>query len=65
LKTIEFTIENGQVTIETSGFTGAACEAATKAFEEALGGNIGDKTRKREYYAKAAAPRIQTGNSPK
>ena len=53
-KTIVFTISGGAVEIESSGFTGNSCEAATKAFEEALGGEISGKTKKAEYYQKAA-----------
>ena len=48
-KTIVFIIGDGKVTIEANGFTGAACEAATKAFEQALGGEITGKKRKPEF----------------
>jgi len=54
-KTVVFTISGGKVEIESSGFTGNACEAATKAFETALGGEITNKTKKAEYYQKTAA----------
>jgi hypothetical protein len=49
-KTITFIIADGKVTLEASGFTGPACEAATKAFEQALGGEVTSKTRKPEYH---------------
>ena len=50
-QTISFTIdEGGQVTIETSGFKGPACEAATKAFREALGGTVISDIKKPEFY---------------
>jgi Protein of unknown function (DUF2997) len=50
-KIIVFTIEDsGSVAIETSGFKGKACEAATKAFEEALGGSVTGKSKKPEYF---------------
>lgn len=49
-KTVTFVIGDGDVTIEASGFTGGACEVATKAFEEVLGGNVTKKTRKAEAY---------------
>lgn len=52
-KRIVFTVENGQVTLETTGFTGPACEAATKAFEEALGGKITEKKRTADYHRSA------------
>ncbi len=40
---------DGTVTIEPTGFTGPACEAATKAIEEALG-EVVDRKKKPEYY---------------
>jgi hypothetical protein len=49
-KTITFTIEDGEVTSEAHGFTGKACEAATKFFTDALGGKTTKKTFKPEYY---------------
>lgn len=48
-KTITFIIRDGKVTIEATGYVGSACEAATKAFEEALGGEITGKKRKPEF----------------
>lgn len=55
MKTITFIIGDGNVEIETKGFKGSACEAATKAFEEVLGGEITAKKRKTEYYQAASA----------
>ena len=52
-KQIVFIIDNGTVEIEASGFTGGACEAATKAFEEVLGGNVTNKKRTADYYKTA------------
>lgn len=40
--------EEGNAKIEAFGFTGPACDAATKFVEEALGGKV-SKTRKKEY----------------
>lgn len=59
-KQIVFTIEKGEVTLETSGFTGSACEAATKAFEEALGGKISEKKHTAEYHRQNPV-RLQQG----
>lgn len=46
---IEFTIKGGKVSIDAIGFTGTACEAATKRAEELLGGEI-HREHKPEYY---------------
>lgn len=43
--------EEGQAKIEAFGFTGTACEAATKFIEEALG-KVDSRTKKKEYNAK-------------
>lgn len=50
MKTVTFVISDGKVEIEAAGFTGGACDAATKAFEEVLGGNVENKKRKAEYH---------------
>lgn len=52
-KSVTFIIDNGKVEIEATGFTGGACDAATKAFEEVLGGNVAAKRRTQEYYKTA------------
>ncbi len=50
-KRIKVTIEaDGTPTIETSGFVGAECEAATKALEESLGARVSN-VRTREFNA--------------
>jgi len=49
-KSVTFIIDNGKVEIEASGFTGGACDAATKAFEEVLGGGVTGKKRKQEFH---------------
>ena len=49
-QSIVFTIAHGKVTIEANNFTGPACEAATKAFEQALGGKVTEKTFKPEFH---------------
>jgi hypothetical protein len=47
---------NGQVTIEAVGFKGKSCDAATAAFEDALG-TVSDKKKKPEYHNDA----LETG----
>ena len=50
MKTAIITIAtDGTLTIETVGFKGSSCEAATKALEEALGKTSNPK-RKPEFY---------------
>ncbi len=49
-KEIIFIIDGGQVEVSTTGFKGAACEAATKAFEDVLGGAITGKKRTADYH---------------
>ncbi len=45
-------IKDGQVKLETFGFAGEACEAATKRAEVALGRRVANE-RKSEYYEAA------------
>lgn len=61
-KQVIFTIEGGEVKIEASGFKGGACDAATKAFEEILGGP-GEKKRKSEYYEKPDQIHLNAGGA--
>ncbi len=60
MKQVTFIISDGQVEIKAEGFKGSACDAATKAFEEVLGGNVKGKTRTADYY-KTEAARLTTG----
>ena len=39
----------GEIIVETEGFQGKGCEAATKAIEEALGKNTG-RVRKPDFW---------------
>jgi hypothetical protein len=49
-KTIEVTISaTGEISIEALNFTGADCEKATKALENALGVSV-KQTKKPEYF---------------
>ena len=62
MKTI--TIEclpDGGVKIETTGFVGTSCEAATKEIEKALG-LVKTKTKKPAYYAKRVGSQGVGGN---
>ncbi len=59
-KEVTFIIADGEVKIEASGFTGGACDAATKAFEEVLGGSVKTKARKAEFY-KTAPVQLKQG----
>lgn len=52
-KTVTFIIDEGKVEIEATGFTGGACDAATKAFEEVLGGSVSGKKRTADYHKTA------------
>jgi hypothetical protein len=63
-KEIIFIIGDGQVELEAKGFKGGACEAATKAFEDVLGGPINNKKRKAEFYDKSPEVRINAGAKP-
>ena len=60
-KEIIFVISNGQVELEAKGFKGGACEAATKAFEDVLGGKISNKKHKAEFYDKSPVVQLKTG----
>lgn len=55
MKTIKIHIQkDGSVKIETNGFTGQACEDATKALEKALGA-ADNRKHTDEYYAQNTA----------
>ena len=60
-KEIVFVIGGGQVELEAKGFKGGACEAATKAFEDVLGGKISNKKHKAEFYEKSPVVHLNTG----
>ena len=49
-KSIEVVVNpKGEVKVETKGFTGASCRAASQAFEEALGIKAAERTTA-EFY---------------
>ena len=43
-------LPDGTVSIEAAGFRGNACEKATKAIEEALGGKVQQRKKKPEFW---------------
>jgi len=54
-KSIKITIDkDGNISVETSGFTGDACNQATAGFEALLGGEI-DKQFTEEFFQDADA----------
>ena len=62
MPSIKFTIHNGVVQIKAMGFKGGACDAATKVFEEVLGGDVSGKTRTSEFYEEEVGePKIKVG----
>ncbi len=61
MKSVTFIIGDGQVEMEAHGFKGGACEAATKAFEEVLGGNVTGKKLKADFYAKEPQQHLKVG----
>lgn len=64
MKKVVFTIGDGKVEIEASGFKGGACDAATKGFEEVLGG-AGTKTRKAEFHEQDKPNQLHVGGKAK
>ena len=61
-KTIEITITpKGETKISTSGFSGSACQDATRNIERALGAKT-DEQLTGEYYAAANEQQIETQN---
>lgn len=48
--TAKIDVRTGRVTIETEGYEGATCLAATKALEEGLGLREPDRELKPAYY---------------
>ncbi|MEX1223447.1 MAG: DUF2997 domain-containing protein [Pirellulales bacterium] len=53
MKTIEITVApNGESRVETKGFTGGACQQASRFIEQALGKRTGEQLTA-EFYATA------------
>jgi hypothetical protein len=61
-KTIQVVVSpKGETKIETFGFTGSACQDASRALEQALGAKS-EETLTGEYYAAANEQQIETQN---
>lgn len=55
MKTIEIIISpQGEITLQTKGYVGSSCQAATKALEEALGLKAREKLTAEFYQAQTA-----------
>ncbi len=61
MQQIEMRIKGGKVKIDAIGFTGTACEAATRVAEQALGGQIVEREYKPEYYVTTEGEQRVTG----
>jgi Protein of unknown function (DUF2997) len=60
LKSIEILINpQGEVTLQTKGYAGSSCKAATKALEEALGLKGREKLTAEFYQAQNTSSRQQ------
>jgi len=58
MKTIEIVVSpTGQTTVQTKGFSGAACQEASRFLEQALGSRI-DEERTAEFYQTEPARQI-------
>lgn len=62
-KTIEVVVRpDGQLSVETKGFAGAACEEASRFLEAALGTLLSDQ-RTAEFYSTAVTADAGVSNS--
>ena len=52
---------DGKVTIQTQGFTGSACKAATESLEKALGLKQSEKLTAEFYAPQTNQQRLQEG----
>lgn len=59
MKMITVTFKGGNVSVRTSGFTGASCLSETLELEQALGIEGGEDQKTPEYYQRQAAPATQ------
>jgi hypothetical protein len=62
---IEVTISpKGETKIETKGYSGSSCQAASRFLEDALGAKLSDKPTAELYQTQPATQQIQQkGNS--
>jgi hypothetical protein len=62
MKTIEIVVSpKGESKIETKGFSGAGCQEATRAMEQALGAKTSE-TLTGEYYTEVNTNHIEAQN---
>ena len=62
MKTIEITIApNGQIQIETKGFTGSECRDASRLLEQALGQQASEVLKAEFYQSASAQQQLQQG----
>ena len=55
---IESLVHGGNVTIEAIGYSGPACESATREIEQALGVEV-ERTKKPEFYQRTTKAATQ------
>jgi len=61
LKTIEITIDaKGEVSLQTKGFTGAACKDASRFIEQALGEKVAEQPTAELYQSPAIQQSLKT-----
>jgi hypothetical protein len=64
LKTIEVIVTTtGEVTVQTKGFTGSACKAASEFIEQALGIKQSEKLTPEFYAQSANQQQLQEGQA--
>jgi hypothetical protein len=62
LKTIVVTIaKDGSSTVETKGFAGSSCQAASEFLEKALGARQSEKLTAEYFNQQPAAQQVQEG----
>ena len=62
-QTIEVVVApNGETRVETKGFTGASCRAASEFIERALGATTSEQIRPEFYQTTQAQQHLQEGS---
>jgi hypothetical protein len=56
MKIVNISVENGETKVETAGFSGPECVAATQQIEQELLGSDRSMTRTSEFFKKAIKP---------
>ena len=61
MKTIEITVSpTGETTVQTKGFAGSSCQAASRFIEQALGTVQSDKATTEMYQAATLTQQVHT-----